>query len=223
MTTFLSIQTAMKKTTCRGLLNGAAKMLVLTALLAMTSCSSTPPPSNLPEPFSKSASNNGSVLGGEIVTDAISTTATVVSVDRSKRLVVLKRADGSTVTYKAAPNAIGFEDVKAGDLVKISVADERAMFLGKNSIPANAGADIARLRVRLPGGTQAVATEVGVLNFTAKITAINVWNESVTLQLADGSTKTISVSDAVNLADVSVGDTVSVQSTEAAVLVLEKP
>ncbi len=213
----------MKKTTGCGFLNGALQLLVPAALLTLTSCSSTPPPSNQPEPFSKPASNNGSVLGGEIVTDAISTTATVVSVDRTKRLVVLKRADGSTVTYKAAANAVGFDDIKAGDLVKVSVADERAMFLGKNSIPANARADTARLRVRLPGGTQAVATEVGVLNFTAKITAINVWNESVTLQLADGSTKTISVSDAVNLADVSVGDTVSVQSTEAAVLMLEKP
>jgi len=216
-------QSAMEKIIRRGFLNGAALVMVPAALLALTSCSSTPPPSSVPEPFASSAGNNGSVLGGEIATDAISTTATVVSVDRAKRLVVLKRADGSIVTYKAAPNAFGFDDIKAGDVVKVSVAEERAMFLGKNSVPASAGADTARLRVRLPGGTQAVATEVGILNFTAKITAISVWNESVTLQLADGSTKTINVSDAVNLADVSVGDFVSVQSTEAAVLVLEKP
>lgn len=216
-------QSAMKKIVRQVFLNGAALVVVPAALLDLTSCSSTPAPSNQPEPFSNPASNNGSVLGGEIVTDAISTTATVVSVDRAKRLVVLKRADGSIVTYKAAPNAFGFDDIKAGDVVKVSVAEERAMFLGKNSVPASAGAGTARLRVRLPGGTQAVATEVGILNFTAKITAINVWNESVTLQLGDGSTKTINVSDAVNLADVSVGDFVSVQSTEAAVLVLEKP
>ena len=202
--------------------NLAAKMLVTAALLALTSCSSTPPLSNQPEPFTPAA-NTGSGFGGEIVTDAVSTTATVVSLDRVKRLVVLKRADGSTVTYKAAPNAFGFNEIKAGDVVKVSVAEEFAVFLGKNSVPPSAGADTAKLRVRLPGGTQAVATEVGVLNFTAKITAISVWNESVTLQLPDGATKTIRVSDAVNLADVSVGDNVSVQSTEAAVLLLEKP
>jgi hypothetical protein len=44
----------------------------------------------------------------------------------------------------------------------------------------------------------------------------------VTLQLPGGLTKTIKVSEFVNLADVSVGDTVSVKATEAAVLVLDK-
>jgi hypothetical protein len=213
----------MKKINRRGFLNRAALLAVPAALLALTSCSSTPPQTGMPEPFSTPSSNNGSDLGGEIVTDAISTTATVISVDHTKRLVVLKRADGTSVTYKAAPNAFGFDDIKAGDLVKVSVAEELAVFLGKNRVPASAKADTARLRVRLPSGTQAVATEVGVLVFTAKITAINDWSDSVTLQLADGTTKTINVSDAINLADFSVGDYVSVQSTEAAVLVLEKP
>ena len=97
------------------------------------------------------------------MTDAVSTTATVISVDRAKRLVVLKRADGSTVTYKALPNAFAFDDIKAGDVVKVSVAEELAAFLGQNSVPASAGANTAKLRVRLPGGTQAVATEVGTL------------------------------------------------------------
>ena len=53
--------------------------------------------------------------------------------------------------------------------------------------------------------------------------AINAWNDTVTLQLAGGFTKTIHVSQAVNLADVSVGDNVSVRATEAVVVVLEKP
>jgi hypothetical protein len=136
---------------------------------------------------------------------------------------VLKRADGSQVTYKAGPGALGFDVVKAGDTVKVSVAEELAVFLGKNSMPASAGKNSARLRVRLPDGTQAVATEVATLVFTAKVMAINAWNDTVTLQLADGLTKTIHVSEAVNLADVNVGDNVSVRATEAAVLVLEKP
>ena len=200
----------------------AAKMLLPVSFLVLTSCSSPPPvPWNSKTAYSPSASDSRSDFGGEIATDAISTTATVVSVDRTKRLVVLKRADGSSVTYKAMPNALGFDDIKAGDLVKVSVAEELAVFLGKNSVPA--GADTTKLRVRLPGGTQAVAAEMGTLVFTAKITAIDDWMDTVTLQLPDGTAKTIKVSEAVNLADVSVGDTVSVQSTEAAVVVLEKP
>jgi hypothetical protein len=198
-------------------------MLLPAAFLIFTSCSSTPPPANPGQPFSPSVYDSGSGFNGEIVTDAISTTATVVSIDRTKRLVVLKRADGSNVTYKALPNAFGFDDIKAGDVVKVSVAEELAVFLGRNSVPASASTNAAKLRVRLPGGTQAVASEVGTVSFTAKITAINDWNDAVTLQLSDGTSKTIKVSEAVNLADVSVGDVVSVQSTEAAVVVLEKP
>jgi hypothetical protein len=200
-----------------------ASALLALALLALTSCSSTPPPANPGQPFSASAYDSGSGFNGEIVTDAISTTATVVSVDHAKRLVVLKRADGSNVTYKALPNAFGFDDIKAGDVVKVSVADELAVFLGRNSVPASASTNAAKLRVRLPDGTQAAASEVGTVSFNARITAIDDWLDTVTLQLPDGTSKTIKVSEAVNLADVSVGDVVSVQSTEAAVVALEKP
>jgi hypothetical protein len=146
----------------------------------------------------------------------------VVSVDRAKRQVVLKRADGTTITYKVLPGAPGFDVIQAGDQVRVSVAEELAVFLGQRSVPASAGADVARVRVRLPDGTQAAAAEVGTLVYTGKIAVINDWDDTVTLQLPGGLTKTIRVSESVNLADVSVGDTVSVKASEAAVLVLDK-
>jgi hypothetical protein len=206
----------------------AMKLATMTLLplsfLVLTSCSSPPAaPWNSKTSYSPSINSSSPDFGGEIVTDAIATTATVVSVDHDKRLVMLKRADGTNVTYKAVKNALGFDDIKAGDLVKISVAEELAMFLGRDSVPASSGADTTKLHVRLPNGTQAMAAEVGTITFTAKITAIDDWLDSVTLQLPDGSVKTIKVSEAVNLADVSVGDNVSVESTEAAVVLLEKP
>jgi hypothetical protein len=202
--------------------NFAAGMLLSAALLVLTSCSSPPVAWNSKTSFASSAYEAPADFGGEVVTDAISTTATVVSVDHTKRLVVLKRADGTTITYKALPGAPGFDVIHAGDLVKVSVAEELAVFLGRNSVPATAGADIARLRVRLPDGTQAAAAEVATLVYTGKIAAINDWDDTVTLQLPGGPTKTIKVSEFVNLADVSVGDSVSVKASEAAVLVLEK-
>jgi hypothetical protein len=202
----------------------AATALLPASFLILASCSSPPPaPWNPKTAYSPAAQSSGSSFGGEVVADATTATATVVSVDHAKRLIMLKRADGTSVTYKATPNALGFDDIQAGDLVKVSVAEELAVFLGRNSVPASAGADSAKLRVRLPDGTQAAAADVATIMFTAKITAINDWLDTVTLQLPDGSMKTIKVSEFVNLADVSVGDTVSVQSTEAAVLVLEKP
>jgi ribosomal protein S17 len=201
----------------------AAMALLPVVLLALTSCSSTPAPAGPPKVYNGSPYTNEDGFGGEVVVDSISRTATVVSVDRAKRLVVLKRANGSQSTYKALPGALGFDDIKAGDVVKVSVAEELAMFLGKNSVPASAGQNSAKLRVQLPGGVKAFGAEVQTLDYTGKVMAIDAWNDAVTLQLPDGLTKTIKVSEAVNLADVNVGDAVSVRATEAAVIVLDKP
>ena len=203
-------------------LKSAVKLMLPLALVALTSCSSTPVATNPGKPFAPAAYQNTTDYGGEVITDAISTTATVVSIDHVKRLVVLRRADGSTVTYRALPGALGFNEIQAGDQVKASVAEEIAVFFGRNTIPAGVGADTAKLHVRLPDGTQAAAAEVGTQMFTATITALNDWEDTVTLQLPDGTTKTIRVGEFVNLADFSVGDTVSVKSTEAAVVVLDK-
>ena len=212
----------LKNLAVRRTLKHTATALLPLLLLGLTSCSTSGPTTGGPAVASGALADN-SGLGGEIVTDVISTTATIVSVDRVKRLVVLKRADGSSVTCKVAPGALGYDDIKVGDEVKVSVAEEMAMFLGRNSVPAGVAADTAKLRVKVPNHTEAFAAEVGVLVFTAKVAAINDWNNTVTLQLADGLTKTIKVGEAVNLAEVNVGDNVSVQATEAIVILLEKP
>src|SRR5450432_1268524 len=137
--------------------------LAVTALLplALLAACSTKGPTTGGTPVAPGTFADNSGFGGEIVTASSSTTATVVSVDRTKRLVVLKRADGSSVTYKAAPGAFGFDDIKAGDVVKVSVAEELAVFLGRNSVPASAAADTAKLHVKVPNHTEAVAAEVG--------------------------------------------------------------
>ena len=199
-----------------------ARPYLAVALLALTSCSSPPVAWNSKDSFSPSAYQAPADFGGEVVTDAISTTATVVSVDHARRLVELRRGDDTTITYKALPDALGFDSIQAGDRVKVSAAEELAVYLGRNSLPAGAGSGTVKLHVRLPDGTQVAATEVATLVYTGKIAALNDWNDTVTLQLPGGLTKTIKVSEFVNLADVSVGDIVSVKSSEAAVLALEK-
>ena len=81
---------------------------------------------------------------------------------------------------------VGLRSIQAGDEVKVSVAEELAVYLGRNSLPASAGTDTVKLHVRLPDGTQAAAAEVATLVYTGKITAINDWNDTVTLQLPGG-------------------------------------
>jgi hypothetical protein len=128
--------------------NLAVKALLPAALLALNSCSSPPVVWNPKTSFAPSAYQTPADFGGEVVTDAVSTTATVVSVDHARRLVVLKRADGTTITYKALPGAPGFDVIQAGDQVRVSVAEELAVFLGRNSVPASGS--VCRMARRPP-------------------------------------------------------------------------
>ncbi len=193
----------------------AALAALVVALVGLTACSTTP------EYPDNTSPNSGQ--GGDVSTAATTRTATVVSVDRVKRLVVLKREDGTDVTYKALPNAFAFDEVKAGDTVKVSVSEEMAFYIGKGNMPPNLGLNTAKLHAHLPGNTQAFDAEVGTLVYSGKIINVDDWNNAVTIKAKDGTTKTIQVGEAVNLADVSVGDHVYLQATESALLLLEKP
>ena len=64
---------------------------------------------------------------------------------------------------------------------------------------------------------------IDTLSFTAKVMAINTWQNQVILQLANGQTKTVRAPESVNLANLNVGDMVAVRVTEATTLLLEKP
>jgi len=75
--------------------------------------------------------------------------------------------------------------------------------------------------VRVPDGVKALADAVETLSFTAKIVSLDDWNDTVTLRLTNGQTRTIRVSEAVNLAEVTPGDEVSVRITDAVALIVK--
>ena len=185
-------------------------------LLAVAGCSTGPV-------YPDNTNPNAGQQGGDIVTAGSQVTATIVSVDHAKRLVVVRREDGTEATYKAAPNAFAYNDIKAGDVVKISVAEELAFFIGKHNAPPNPGTNTAHLHVNIPGSTQALVAEADTLMIHGKITNVDDWQDAVTIKASDGRTKTIRVGEAVDLSTVAVGDVVWVQGTEATVVLLEKP
>jgi hypothetical protein len=97
------------------------------------------------------------------------------------------------------------------------------LFSGKGGVPASTALDPARIHVSVPQGVNALAEAVEVLTFTAKVAVIDDWNDAVTLQLPNGNTKTVQVSEAVNLADFKPGDEVSARITEAIALIVQNP
>lgn len=192
------------------------------ALLALAACSSTPLP---PESQWKTASYQeeaGSAgFGGQVVVDTATTNATVVSIDAAQRTLLLKYPNGQTTTYHAGPEVQKFNQIKVGDVLKTTLADERALSLDKSAALSNIS--LTNSAVPLPNGTKPGLKTVRILSFTGKVLAIDLIGHQATLQLADGKTRTVRVREAVNLADFSPGDTVSVRITETTTILVETP
>src|ERR1039458_5654646 len=82
--------------------------LLPAALLALTSCSSTPQG----EGSTMAAAQRG-VPGGVIV-QTYKVTATVTAVDAASRKVTLAMADGAKTTVKAGPEVVNFDQIQIG-------------------------------------------------------------------------------------------------------------
>jgi hypothetical protein len=196
-----------------------APALWLGMVLTLSACSSAPPATG---PITSGAAYETQPgFGGQTIVNTVTRVDTVVSIDTAHRTLELKHPDGRVTAYHCGPEIVNFNQIKVGDRVKATVLEEMAVFLK----PGNATESLSNsaVVVRAPAGSVAGYKNVDTLNFTAKIMALNIWQGTVTLQLANGQNRTIHVSEAVNLADFNVGDDVSVQSIDSTSIAVEKP
>jgi hypothetical protein len=204
-----------------GTVNGLLRLTPV-ALLALVACHSTPlPPESQWKKANYQQEAGGSGFGGQVMVDTTTTNATVVSIDAAQRTLLLKYPDGTTTTYKAGPEVERFNQIKVGDVVKATRADERALSLDKSGTLSNVST--ADTVVALPNGGKPGAKSVRILSFTAKVLAIDLMGHQATVQLADGQTRAVRVRENVNLADFNPGDTVSVRITETTTVLVETP
>jgi hypothetical protein len=151
---------------------------------------------------------------GVVYADRVRTTATVDAVDRAKRTVTLKAADGRTVTLQAPPEARNFDQLEVGDKVGAEYIEAIAIFVRKSDAPPAAG-QTTKVSVA-PKGEKPVATVVETVELTARVEAIDAAARTVTLRGPEGRVRTIKVDDRVQrLEEVKPGDEVVVRHTEA--------
>ena len=182
-----------------------AKLLLPAALLALTSCSSTPPEAGR----------------GAIVLNAFTVTAKVTLINADDRTVVLQRPDGSLSAYQCGPEVVNFDQLKVGDQVTATAAEELAIALVKGGLPASASTSTAIVRAPLgdkPGG-KIVDTE----SFTARVVSVDDVKREVTLQMVTGENKTVKVGPDINLAKVKPGHDVGVRLTRAFAIAVSTP
>jgi hypothetical protein len=203
------------------LLKSVALAVTPAALLALAACSTPLPPESQwkTETYQKEAGSAG--FGGQVVVDTTTTNATVVSINADQRTLLLKYPNGTTTTYKAGPELEKFNQIKVGDVLQTTLADERALYLNKTATLSNV--PTTNSVVTAPSGANPGGQTVHIVSFTAKVLVIDLVGHQATLQLADGQTKTVRAREAVNLADFKPGDTVSVRITETTTILVAPP
>ena len=189
-------------------INKLATALFIAAIpLIITSCTTS--------------SNSNEPVEGVVTLNTITGVETVQAINAEDRTVVLLHGDGTTSTYQCGPDVRNFDQIKVGDHVTATVAESVAIVLVKDGMPPAAGA--ASVTVRAPMGAKPGARMVDTIGFTAKVVGIDAANRTVTLETPSGPNQTIEVGPGVDLAAVSIGDTVGVKITRAIAIAVTSP
>jgi hypothetical protein len=187
----------------------------LSAALTLTSCSSTPKG----EATTTAAYQEG--VPGGVVVNTFKTTATVTGIDTANRKVTLVSPDGKKTVYTAGPEVINFDQIRVGDQLKVTVAEQLVVFLAEKGAPPPTGtADLVALAPKgaKPGGLMVSTTQI-----TAKVKAIDLKNHKATLEFPDGKSQTFPVRKDVDLTQRKVGEEVVIRTTDALAISVEKP
>lgn len=155
--------------------------------------------------------------------DAVGATAsaTVQSVDKNARTVTLKWDDGKVETYKCGEEVRNFNQIQPGDIVRASVADAVAIWVGPSGSAPSADAGTVMLRAK-PGEKPGVMI-ADTATISARVLKVDSVNRSITVRGPLGNTRILRVAPDVNLANVTVGNDVNLRVTQAIALWVEKP
>lgn len=160
------------------------------------------------------------VPGGSVV-QTYELKATVAALDTAARKVTLVDAAGIKTTVKAGPEVINFDQIRVGDQLKITAAQELVVAVaGEGETPSDGGAQVVALAPKgaKPGGLMVETTQL-----TAKVTAIDAERRQATLQFEDGTTRTVAVRPDVDLSKRKVGGKVVIRITESLAIKIAKP
>lgn len=150
----------------------------------------------------------------------VTTTATVVGIDRADREVTLQGPQGNIMTVDVDPSVTSFDQIKVGDKVSVDYYQSMSMALGpKGQQPSQSTAAVVGRGPEAKPEGYAIHT----IETTAVVKSINRANRAVTLQGPTGELFTVSVPPEMKAFDqLKVGDSVQTQYTEATAIALRK-
>lgn len=199
-----------------------AKLCLLTlATSLLMACSSTAPTNAKLDSDAQTSSIHIEGVPGEVRTNLAKITATVSAIDYKTRTVTLKDDLGQQRSLQADPRVQQLEQVKPGDRVYISAAEETLIFLQDQGVTAHDGV-VERVlkdaKSDQPGMVLSESEQV-----TLRVQSVDLAKHSVTLQYPNGNSRTLAVRPDVALSADAVGRLVVIRVTTAMVVRVEKP
>jgi len=165
--------------------------------LALTGCW-TPPNANVQPPGEPRLIQSGVPASDNHVR------ATVQSVDAGQRVLNLKLADGTAIACTVNPSVENFNQVQAGDQVKVALDLKLAVYVLKNGLLPGAGG------------------KDEVIPFTAKVQTVDPSYRLLKVQFLNGKTAELKAGLDAKLLEMQPGDAVVLQSAEATEIHIEK-
>ena len=157
---------------------------------------------------------------GGVIVNSVEVTAKVTAIDAENRKITLLLSDGEKETVKVPPEAVNFDQVRVGDIVKANLTEEVIVHLDDEgtSVPDGYAAGVALS----PRGAQPRAIVAEAMKVTATVAAIDHANRTATLRFEDGTVETLSVRDDIDLSKHKVGEKVVFLVTQRVALSVEK-
>jgi hypothetical protein len=207
---------SLRKTTVMTILSGSL-VLTAAALLVLTACATTEPP---PPPKAGGGMAYKEGVAGGVIVNTMEVSARVTAINKADREVTLLAPDGKKYPVEVGPEAVNFDQIRVGDLVKATVTEELVIFMDDPGAPSDQGqADVVALAPKgaKPGGVVAQTTQV-----IGTVVAIDRTARTATLRFEDGETKTFPVRADVDLSQHNVGDRVVFRHTEMVAISVDK-
>jgi Cu/Ag efflux protein CusF len=164
-----------------------------------------------------SAGKKPSVYKEKVVTG----TATVEAIDLEKRIVTLKRADGSVFDLAVGKEARNLPQVKVGDEVVVKYYESIAVQVTKPG--AAEGSQVKETVARAKPGEKPAGAVTKQVTVTTTVEKIDKKKMIATLRGPEGKVVDVKVRNPKNLENVNVGDQVVITYTEAVAISVEKP
>jgi len=208
---------SLRETALTAIVSGSLA-LTAAALFILTACSAASPP---PPATDEVAVVYQEGVPGGVIVNTVDVSVRVTAINKANRKLTLLGPDGEKFTVKVGPEAVNFDQIRVDDLVKATVTEELVVYLDEEAAPSGGGeAGVVALAPKgaKPGGLVAQVTQV-----TATVVAIDREKRTATLRFDDGTTKTYSVREDIDLTRHNEGERVVFRHTEMIAISVEKP